>query len=216
MSMFWSVPLLWPGETCAVLASGPSMNGDVADAVRNAGCRAIAVCRTVELAPWADMVYAADMMWWSAFRSQLKSFRGLKVTCEQNTFDDVLQLKIGKESGFSEDPAVINTGGNSGYQAICIAAHAGAKRILLCGFDMRGKHWHPEYRSPLKTHEEDSFLKWLPRFETLREPLAKRGIEVINCTPGSSLTVWPIVSLQEALGEKSDFARWRQYLYGSD
>lgn len=199
MSTPWSVPLLWPGETCAVLASGPSMNGDVADTVRAAGIRAIAVCRTVELAPWADMVYAADMMWWNEYHSRVKKLRALKVTCEQNAFADTMRLTVGKESGFSEDPAVINTGGNSGYQAICIAVHAGAKKILLCGFDMHGKHWHPEYRSPLKTHDNDSFLKWLGRFPSLKEPLEKRGVEVINCTPGSALKVWPLVELRDAL-----------------
>ena len=29
----YSVPRLWPGETCAVLASGPSMNRETCEAV---------------------------------------------------------------------------------------------------------------------------------------------------------------------------------------
>lgn len=195
----WAVPRMWPGETCAVLASGTSMNQVTADAVRESGIRTIAVCRTWELAPWASMIYAADALWWNAYRKQMGHISALKVACEPTAFLDVNSLKAGALDGYSDDPKVVCTGGNSGYQAICVAALAGCKRILLCGFDMHGKHWHPEYKHPLRVHGKEIFDRWLPRFETLRMALWMRNIEVINCTPGSALKTWPYVLLAEAL-----------------
>lgn len=190
---------MWPGEVCAILASGPSMSREVADKVRAAGIRAIAVCRTWELAPWADMIYAADAEWWRNYRPQLHGYKGMRVTVERTGFPEMLQLGIGAKEGFSRDPAVISTGGNSGYQAICVAAHAGCRRVLLCGMDMHGKHWHSEYRSPMKTHQPEDQAEWVRRFASLKEPLEKWGMEVINCTPNSALRVWPYMPLEEAL-----------------
>ena len=80
-----------------------------------------------------------------------------------------------------------------------IAAHAGCKRILLCGFDMHGGHWHERHVYPLREHGEGIFERWIARFETLAPELAKRGIETINCTPGSSLKCFPTMDLSEAL-----------------
>ena len=199
--MSWRIPRMWEGETCAILASGPSMDQSVADSVKAAGVRAIAVCRTWELAPWSDLIYAADSMWWNAYYGQVKNLGAIKVACEEAAamYPDVNVLKSGPLEGFSNDAGIVCTGGNSGYQAICVAAHAGCKQILLCGFDMQGKHWHPEYKHPLRVHEKDIYERWIARFYTLKAPLAERDIEVINCTPNSALKVWPLIPLQQAL-----------------
>jgi len=39
----------------------------------------------------------------------------------------------------------------------------------------------------------------LPHFPTLQPALTERGIEVINCTPGSALTCFPMGNLDEVL-----------------
>ena len=96
----------------------------------------------------------------------------------------------------------IRTGGNSGYQAVHIAAQAGARRILLCGFDMsadRGAHWHGEHQHPLRETGPATFQRWIDYFPTLVNALAARGVKVLNCTPGSRLKCAPLVSLETAL-----------------
>ena len=85
MTTQWTVPPLWQGETCAVLASGPSMSREVAELVRGR-VRVIAVNNQgidtevngklePALAPWADVLYAADAKWWQATRTGRSSSR---------------------------------------------------------------------------------------------------------------------------------------------
>jgi hypothetical protein len=157
--------------------------------------RTIAINNTFQLAPWADMLYAADVKWWTF--TDWKSFAGLKVTCDVTVFKDLLHLRHTGDKGFDPDPGCVRTGRNSGYQAIHIAAHAGCKRILLCGFDMRGGHWHGPHKRPLRD-DGNVYARWIPHFATLKPELDRRGIEVINCTPGSALKCFSMMALDEA------------------
>lgn len=222
--MSWKVPRTWQGETCAILASGPSMSAAVAAAVRGR-CRVIAVnnqgVQTTTLsgaivpafAPWADVLYAADLLWWNQNRDAALQFSGMKVTIEgpeprRQHFDhaDVLVLKNGGPHDFDDRPTHLRTGRNSGYQAVHLAAHFGAQKILLCGFDMKGtigsQHWFGEpiwrkgHRIPFNLFCRE-FARGAPQFET-------RGIRVINCTPGSAITAFPFQSLEEALHDDNE------------
>ncbi len=164
-------------------------------------CRTITINNTWELAPWADMMYAADASWWNKYHPYTGRFTGLKVSASEECgrYADVLCLQYSERNGFDPDPAFVTKGGNSGFQAIHIAAHAGGSRILLCGFDMRGGHWHGRHTYPLREHGDGIFAEWIERMATLKAPLAERGIEIINCTPGSALKCWPFIPLEEAL-----------------
>jgi hypothetical protein len=118
---YWSVPPMWKGQTVAVLASGPSMSQAVADAVHAAGIPAIVTNDTFRLAPWAQILYAADTEWWG-HTAGAKDFAGLKVSCQ--AVPGVLMLHNAGNVGYSPDPACVHTYGNSGAQAIQVAAKA--------------------------------------------------------------------------------------------
>lgn len=193
---FWSVPRLWPGRTAAILASGPSMSQAVADQVRAAAIPAIAVNDTYRLAPWADMLYAADEAWWAVHPTAL-DFAGLKVSV--GTFNGVHRLRHTGVAGFDPDPACVRTGSNSGYQAVHIAVQAGAARILLCGFDMRGEHWFGRHPAGLANSNEALFAKFRKHFAELAPLLPGLGVEIVNCTPGSALACFPTSTLDQQL-----------------
>jgi hypothetical protein len=225
----WEVSRIWEGETCAVLASGPSMSREVAEAVRGK-CRVIAVSNQAipmlidgemhsALAPWADVLIASDRQWWIENREQALAFTGLKVTveppggCERLGWNDVMQLKNGGAVLYDERPDHVGGGGNTGFHAVHLAAKFGCRKILLCGFDMQsvagseadsdprkprarqhwfGEHpWRPRLRIPFDLFVE-RFTRSAPEFE-------KRGIRVINCTPGSALKCFPFMTIEEAL-----------------
>lgn len=197
--MNWSVPPIWRGDTVAILASGPSMSQPVADRVRAAGLPAIVVNSTFRLAPWADMLYAADAGWW-AHNPDALGFAGLKVSV--SPVNGVCRLRNTGVLGFDPDPTAVRTGGNSGYQAVHIAAQAGAARILLLGFDMtaaRGSHWHGDHPAPLRNTEREHYSLWTTHFGLLALELDARGIEVLNCTPGSALTCFSFANIKDVL-----------------
>lgn len=138
MTTLWKPDGAWPGQTVAVLASGPSMSQVVADGLR--AHRTIAVNYTHRLAPWADMLVALDGNWPPEFRA----FAGLRVT---GVLDDSLNALY---AGAMYERVVIGPSHvieirNSGLAAIRIAADMGAARIILAGFDPeRGTRWHDD------------------------------------------------------------------------
>lgn len=195
--MTWTVPRLWPGQTIAVLATGPSMSQEVADKVLAAEVPAIAVNDAFRLAPWAAILFSSDLEWWRVKWDQVKDFRGVRV-CSQpgRPMAGVERIRISADWGFDPDPSAVRFGGNSGYQAVHIGIHTGASRILLCGFDMHGTHFFGKHPEPLRNPHEHRFASWIKRFRDLRNC----GAEIVNCTPGSRLDAFPRMELDEALG----------------
>lgn len=207
MTPFWRVPRMWDGQTVIILASGPSMSADVAETAMLSEARVITINNTVRLAPWANMLVGGDVEWWESNIKQWRAFLGLRVTAAwTNLYSEILRLRITGREGFDPDPSCVRTGNNSGYVACHVAAHAGAKRILLCGFDMHGGHWHDPHKEPMRDHGEDIYPNWIRLFGTLAPELAKRGIEVLNCTPGSALKCFPFADLREAISQKKEVA----------
>lgn len=92
--------------------------------------------------------------------------------------------------GLSLDPEVIHEGGNSGYQALNLAYHAGAGRIVLLGYDMQrtgGRaHWFGDHPRGLQV--SSPFEDWRRRFDALAADLARAGVEVINASRETALT----------------------------
>jgi hypothetical protein len=145
------------------------------------------------------MLYAHDWKWWThPSHKDAMNFPGLKVGGE-GAPKGVFALRNTGILGFDPDPRNMRVGGNSGFQAIHIAIHGGAKRVLLLGFDMHGGHWHGPHPSGLTNAGEESYLRWIGRFESLIPAIAQLGLEVINCTPGSQLKCFPMMSLEDAL-----------------
>lgn len=195
MSVLWKIPRMWDSQPCVIMGGGKSLTPEVVEAVRLASAyRVIVINEAYKLAPWADLLYAADRDWWHVNKGA-PEFHGMKVTCEPNGFADVMELKASATTGLSADPSTVTTGGNSGYQAVGIAVHAGCSRVLLCGFDMKPGHWHSEHKPPLRKTNPEQYKTWIERFHTLVKPLSAAGVEVINCSPGSALNAFPHIPL---------------------
>jgi hypothetical protein len=200
----WSVEPEWAGETAAVIASGPSLTRQQTEFVRGK-CRAIAVNNagidtvnsdTQELipamAPWADVLFAGDAKWWRCYQERALKFAGRKVTIKPTLpWPEVYCLQQSLEhASFDPRPTHLVMGGNSGYMALHLAVHLGAKRILLLGFDMKDgnnkrRHWFGNH--PPKLNSRGNYAGWIRAFEKLAKCLPVRDVEVINCTPGSAL-----------------------------
>jgi hypothetical protein len=205
---FATVPRLLPdGGTVLVLGSGPSLTQADVTLARAHVQATIAVNDSYKLAPDADVLYAADTRWWGWHKGvqgvhtvgsvKYPAFTGGRRYCLGTVpYPDVQVLRRGPSTGLTLDPGRVALGLNGAYQAINVAVHLGARRVLLLGVDMKGGHFfghHPNHSGP-------PFSMCLERFATLVQPLAAAGVEVINCTPGTALKVFPRVALDEALG----------------
>lgn len=198
-----SVPKLWPGETFICLAGGPSLTAEDVCSVYGRG-RVIAVNDAYRIAHWADVLYACDAKWWE-WHKGVPSFPRLKYTLDQNAtrWPGVQQLRNMGPVGLELDPTGLRAGQNSGYQAINLAVHLGAARIILLGYDLSvspdGRtHWFGDHPDPIPSPYEGM----RQCFATLPEPLAAAGVEVLNCSRRTHLSAFPIVSLEDALAQQ--------------
>ncbi len=202
----WTVPRLWPGATVVCLGGGPSLSRQQVDACRGRA-RVIAVNDAWRLAPWAGVLYACDWRWWLK-HAGVPGFAGLKVTLSNSRghldhHPDIRIVENTGTEGLERAPTGLRTGRNGGYQAINLAVHLGASRIILLGYDMRADrrgrtHWFGDHADwPTRPGVFAGVM--LPCFATLVKPLEELGVQVVNCTPKSALDVFPKVPLEQAL-----------------
>lgn len=163
--------------------------------MRAAGLPAVVTNETFLRALWADMLVANDAAWWLTRAQEALQFEGIKLCLQDVAFGRVMTLE-------GEEKAAARAGGNSGYTAVWATAQACASRILLNGFDFRGDHWHGAHKAPLRNTAPETFQRWAKRFDLLAADLRARGIEVLNCTPGSALSCFPFADLKEVLHER--------------
>jgi hypothetical protein len=202
-----AVPHLWPGSLVVCLATGPSLTQADVEACR--GHHVIVVNDAYRLAPWADILYACDAKWWSwKVNRSAWAFPGLKYSIQAESkrwCKDVHVLQMTGNDGLELQPTGLRTGRNSGYQAINLAVHLGARRILLLGYDMglgpkNEPHFQtPEWNGQHPESHHSPYVIFKRKFETIVEPLKQAGVEVINCSRRSALTAFPRMTLEEAL-----------------
>lgn len=202
-----TVPRLWPNGVVVCMASGPSLTPEDAEYCRGKADGVIVVNTTYKLAPWADALIASDVRWWQ-WHKGAADFTGLKyATSKHVRWKGVQILRNSGAKGLDLDPSGLRHGINSGYRAINLAVHFGAKRILLLGYDMkrgddpkRLEHWHGEHPVPSRSPYA-SFVRY---YRTLVEPLQQIGVDVLNCTPGSALDCFPMADLRTVLKPRAE------------
>lgn len=201
----WQVPRSWAGDPCFILGGGPSLAAVDVSALRGRG-RIIAINNAHEIAPFADLCYFADLRWFiEAYPGygncrKLESFPGPIVTRAERIEHErltVLRLRYDGKAAYSRYPTTI-AGWCSGANAINIAALAGADPIVLFGFDMHGRNWHPGHPIPPKPGIYEKHF--IPSLTRMAAELARDGVTVINATPGSALKCFPIVDPRTVRG----------------
>ena len=202
--MIWTIPKIWNGD-CFILGGGPSLKDFDVDRLKEK--RVVAVNNSYSIAPWADVCYFMDAIWYEWHKKELlKNYHGILITTakQQKNNPNVMFLERGPSRlGLAAEPHRLVRGTNAGYGAIGVAVHLGAKRIFLLGYDMRvveGKHnWHEEHKRDVPTQVYKN--QFMGGYLSLPTPLEERKIEVFNATPGSLLDVFPKVDIEEILGQ---------------
>lgn len=215
---YWKVPQAWAGATCAILAGGPSLTRDQVERVRRTPqVRVIAINDSYALAPWADLFWFCDLRWWSwhmdragwrdildrgaAGDTIVATLENLELN-ERHPF--IRHLRNNGRDGIAQAPDAIRHGSNSGYQALQVAMKLGAARVLLLGYDMRvaddGRtHWHDGH--PIISPPAVFANTMVPAYERAAPDIARSGVRVVNCTPGSALACFPYRDIGEICDE---------------
>ena len=177
---------IWSGETCFVVASGPSLTQNDVNLIK--GRRTIVTNTTFRMVPTADALFFHDRKWYDLYRNELKTFGGYKVTISTATGNDVIRLRK-------------NVFGNSGTGAIVLAIHCGCKKIILLGADgqhtNKKVHWHGDHPKPLGNAR--SWRKWAKQYEKAAELAKKHDVLVLNASRNTIIDCFQKVKLEDCL-----------------
>jgi len=186
-----------------ICASGPSLTADDVRALRAKVGQLIVINTTFKLAPNADHLYACDFKWWQHYHKEATQ------TCasaalwsyEIKTTQKFPNVKCVQGSttaqGLNRAPFRVNAGGNSGHQALNLAYHLGATRVILLGYDMQGNtHWHGDHPQGLN-NQHGNYPDYRRKMEPLARDLESEGVEVLNATRNTALTCFERVRLED-------------------
>lgn len=195
----------------AIIGTGPSLTQDQIDKVSHLpkfGCN---LAFKFDL----DVLAATNKEFWDYYWPEIKDLRCDKWTPYKPTADKygINYIREINAPGLSTDPTYIHHHHGSGPIVLNIALHYGVTKMLLIGWDMRfpGKVNQQTYTKDRHFHGETELTKkhWprtgpngeltglIEEMKTINP--SDYGIEIINCTPDSALTHFPMMDLDDAL-----------------
>jgi hypothetical protein len=199
---FWSCPPLWSGETCFIVAGGPSLSGF--DFERLEGRKVIAVNSSAYSVPDAPIIFFGDDRWGYEHAAQIDAMKGEIVTVSQSGGGirrAKLMKKIAPPPALMERRDALSMRRTSLQAAINLALHLDVARIVLLGADMKpaedGRtHHHRAHRWPQVPGCWDEMLDDLRGVAAELQRLQK---EIVNTSLDSRIDFWPKQSVDEFL-----------------
>jgi hypothetical protein len=231
--MKWQVPCMWQGGDVWIIGGGPSINEqfgipkELAQKIKEGveplsklspymsvihDKHVIGINVAFMIGNWIDICFFGDNGFYLKYKNELAKFPGLKVTCNQQPgrdgFVKCMARDVSHSKGISMEPGKVSWNFNSGCAAISIAAQAGAKRIMLLGFDMKlsdekDQHFHDVYKRGKAITEQRlrrlPFRRHMRGCEQIARDAKRLGIEIVNLNPDSAIVQFRKVSLKEFL-----------------
>jgi hypothetical protein len=160
--------------------------------------------------PWADVLLFADSRWFNWNKEKLPDFHGRVVTVFDNNpirkypphFE---QYRKSRPPELSRDPNALALARTTVTGAINYLGLRGASPVVMLGLDLKatvdaaGKrktHHHEPHPIPSMKGSWERHNKELC---SIGPSLKAMGVEVINASPGSACTAFPIATLEDAL-----------------
>ena len=222
------IPRRFPGETAIVSGTGPSLTPDTIElcnqARQDGKARIFAANRAIDVLD-ADVFHACNWQFYAEYYDRLKDKPCDKWTTRpelEGKYKGVEYIEERWKDGLSKDPSYIHAHHGTGPQLVNIAYLYGCTRLLLVGWDMRypGKlddtnrnyskprhFFHDEGHAPgedaltvnhwSRTDASGKKFGLIREMETITP--SDYGIEIINVTPNSAMTCFPMGDLKSCL-----------------
>jgi hypothetical protein len=223
-----------PARAACILATGPSLTPEVIAAARRGralGAWALfGINHVYRDVPELDTFLACNVQYYETqWARGLREHRAEKWIAVDEKQPERFRaaMKFGLNviagewgDGFSKDPCRLHYGHSSGFQVPQLAVHAGFRRLLLCGYDMRyaadydgrnqrigssPRHYfgNGEYEDAALNHwpsvkvKHGVHIELIEQFEKVKR--LNTDLEIINCSPGSAMACFPMSTLEEQL-----------------
>lgn len=197
----------WDDNPLAIVGTGPSLKGFDLGRFDIAGVRVLAVKEAIWDLPFAECVFSLDRPWINRQADKLRAIATPKVFAVEPEhgpcaeIEGALYILRSRFAGLSDDLAVIQSGGNSGFGAFNYAYLKRAKRIALFGFDyLAGGHYCQErYHWQTPDHNERYWRNWGDNFNDCKTQLKRAGVAVMNASPSSTVSAFQKCSIEDGL-----------------
>jgi len=163
-----------------------------------------------------DCFYANNKEFWSYYGDKIKPYTFEKWAYAPEAAKYGAHIISGAwKPGLSKDPAILHWGHSSGYELLGIAYHHSVREMVLIGYDLRfpkgynghtktigdGKRNFSDYPKELEHWPKFGFGPdgemggLLKMYDTI--DCDDLGLRIINCSPGSALTIFETGKLEE-------------------
>ena len=144
---------------------------------------------------------------WYKFNDGAREFKGLKVSQDADApraFPEIKRVESRRDRDdlLLTEPGIIGWGGNSGFQALNLAAQCAPAKIILVGYDLRldrGMHWHGKHPNGQNNPMERNVERWRRAIDGAAVVFEALGIPVINASEVSALLCYPKMKFEDAL-----------------
>ena len=212
MIQHWLYPEVpyWAGETVYILGGGPSLNDTDLDLIKDKNV--IGVNEAYTLGDFVDYTFIGTNRYYTKHKHNFDDYRG-QIICAGglSTNDPRVHTVYSCNDTMTMQRGRIGIANNSGIGAINLAAQLGAKTIILIGFDMSvidGNNWHNKdinFNYFKRQTKEEYYVKVRNTMCTvIADALYQLDIRVVNCSVGSAIDCFPMLSLENYLETTED------------
>jgi hypothetical protein len=203
----------WKGLTAVVIGNGNSiLSRDFTPILAREDWRTLVANGGYHTVPGADVLMCSDRHWLKD-NPDLRGFRGSMIVVtrpEVVTRADPRMVHVRREfiervkGDIFEDAGRLVEGHNSTSTNISQAVLRGARRILLLGIDLtagesgRRSAYNAAPDDPLRARTR--YQRQVQHLTMQAAHLARRGVEVFNCSPRSALECYPYATIEEFTG----------------
>lgn len=198
---------MWDDRPTVIVGTGESLKGFDFPSLGAGRFRVLAVKQAHRDLPFADACFGLDVAWpfWArpelvevAKRCELYIAQPDQEALAPAIPGAIYLRRLRTNESFTRDPGAVEGMGNSGFGALNLALHKGARRIALLGFDYRGEHYDPAaYRN--RANDTRYLARWGQSYSRAAPYLVKAGVTVLNGSPASGIDAFPRMSPAEAL-----------------
>lgn len=190
-------------KTLYLIGGGPSLKDFNWELLR--GKNVLSINRAFQAVPWAIATFWTDSRFYKWYQKDLKRFEGIKIACRYSQLyeKDTILVRSTGGAGVDEYPYHIRAGNNSGFAALNVAYHLGAKKIYLLGYDMKSErqstHWHEGY---VTSHNHDIYERAMMKdFIGAQKYYKKLKVKLYNANPDSMMTHIEKCTVKQALND---------------
>lgn len=210
----YEVPSIYKGKTIFLCGNGPSLKE--LEGEKRLQFYPVVGVNHASFLNYVDIMFIADARFYWMWKDKIDKFKGEIFTINihipgkwESISDKFKTINVSKSLGLTRNYKVVRYNKNGGCASINFCRHLGAKRIILCGFNMQNVNGEAhaikdfDYREN-KYIKSDYMKKGRSKelWERINNDAKSLGVEIFNATTNSVIPIIKKIDLNSILNGK--------------